>query len=233
MTDRPALTREQIVERCSFLRAIWPHSDDASRKIVGDITAIESMALASPPVAQAEPDDVVATCKSNSAVIKDYVASYEVRADEGDYTPNDRERFLIEDAINGLLADADFVRTFNAWQGAVRRKTPPPSHAQGVAAGHVRIKDIVNALESSAANTDTDPRWLAANELRKITQWETAAIRALHPQDVVCGIMDISPGFDYGNQTRHIPTVKVSFAADDWDSRDKFAKMLAAAQKGE
>lgn len=32
-----------------------------------------------------------------------YIDGYEFRGDEGDYTPNDRERFLIEDCVAGLL----------------------------------------------------------------------------------------------------------------------------------
>jgi hypothetical protein len=35
--------------------------------------------------------------------VEDYIGGYEFRGDEGDYTPNDRERFLIEDCAAGLL----------------------------------------------------------------------------------------------------------------------------------
>lgn len=38
----------------------------------------------------------------------DYVEHYEMEADEGTYHPSERERFLIEDAINGLIGDEDF-----------------------------------------------------------------------------------------------------------------------------
>lgn len=37
--------------------------------------------------------------------LDDYVESYEVRADEGDYFPTQFERFLIRDAIAGLFSD--------------------------------------------------------------------------------------------------------------------------------
>ena len=33
------------------------------------------------------------------------------------------------------------------------------------------IKVIIEALEAASANTDTDPRWLAAQELRKMSQY--------------------------------------------------------------
>lgn len=44
-----------------------------------------------------------------------YVEEYELRDAEdangntGDYTPNERERMLIQDAVNGLIADEDFL----------------------------------------------------------------------------------------------------------------------------
>lgn len=37
------------------------------------------------------------------SLVDDYIDGYEFRGDEGDYTPNDRERFLIEDCVAGLL----------------------------------------------------------------------------------------------------------------------------------
>jgi len=41
--------------------------------------------------------------------IKDYLEDYELRADEGSHTPTDGERFLIYDAISGLLSEPEFV----------------------------------------------------------------------------------------------------------------------------
>jgi hypothetical protein len=38
--------------------------------------------------------------------VADYVANYEFRGDEGDHAPSDGERALIEDAIQGFLADS-------------------------------------------------------------------------------------------------------------------------------
>jgi hypothetical protein len=36
----------------------------------------------------------------------------------------------------------------------------------------VRVTEIVAALERESANTDTDSRWLAASELRRMEGWE-------------------------------------------------------------
>ena len=47
--------------------------------------------------------------------VDEYVEGYELRDAEdangntGDYTPNERERMLIQDAVNGLIADEDFL----------------------------------------------------------------------------------------------------------------------------
>jgi hypothetical protein len=67
--------------------------------------------------------------EANEAVTDKYVKGYEWDAGEDGYhVPTESERILIEDAIAGLLADEDFVRTFNAWQDEVmsfaRSETP-------------------------------------------------------------------------------------------------------------
>lgn len=40
----------------------------------------------------------------------------------------------------------------------------------------LKIGDLVRALEGAAMNTDTDPRWLAASELRRLEQWQDRKI---------------------------------------------------------
>ena len=40
----------------------------------------------------------------------------------------------------------------------------------------IPVTEIVDALEREAANTDTDPRWLAATELRRISGWEARTL---------------------------------------------------------
>lgn len=36
----------------------------------------------------------------------------------------------------------------------------------------VPVREIIRALEREAGNTDTDCRWLAAAELRRMAKWE-------------------------------------------------------------
>lgn len=40
----------------------------------------------------------------------------------------------------------------------------------------IPVREIVAALERESANTDTDPRWLAASELRRMEGWETRTL---------------------------------------------------------
>lgn len=40
----------------------------------------------------------------------------------------------------------------------------------------IPVTEIVRALEREAANTDTDPRWRAAKELRLMTGWRTRTL---------------------------------------------------------
>ena len=43
------------------------------------------------------------------AYIRDELDAYEFRGDEGDYTPSDADRVLLEDFVQGLIADDAFV----------------------------------------------------------------------------------------------------------------------------
>ena len=63
-------------------------------------------------------------CEAVNTSVRDYLDDYEVRGDEGCYTPNERERFLLADAINGLLVDEDFIRALHAHRDAVRYWSP-------------------------------------------------------------------------------------------------------------
>lgn len=60
-----------------------------------------------------------------SAAKNEYLSDYEMVVEneegaEGYYKPTDREKMLIKDAIDGLLADEDFVVAYDAWREAVR-----------------------------------------------------------------------------------------------------------------
>lgn len=45
--------------------------------------------------------------KAEEARLREYLADYEFRGDNGDYTPNEQERTLIEDALRGWLAEEE------------------------------------------------------------------------------------------------------------------------------
>jgi hypothetical protein len=65
--------------------------------------------LASQPDCVAVPDwDAI------SEYIKEYVADYIMEGDEGCYTPNEQERFILEDGIHGILADDEFLAKLRA-----------------------------------------------------------------------------------------------------------------------
>jgi hypothetical protein len=55
-------------------------------------------------------------------IINEYVESYELRGDEGDYTPSEGELNLIKDAIIGLLADPDWDA---AWGTHIKALSQP------------------------------------------------------------------------------------------------------------
>ena len=40
----------------------------------------------------------------------------------------------------------------------------------------IPVTEIISALEREASNTDTDPRWLAAVELRRMAGWESRTL---------------------------------------------------------
>ena len=60
-------------------------------------------------------DSSHAAAQSMQAFADEYVEGYELRDAEdangntGDYIPNEREQMLIQDAVNGLIADEDFL----------------------------------------------------------------------------------------------------------------------------
>lgn len=85
-----------------FLR-VWFHGDfDSIRKEWPE--APEAVFIGADPLhpKTTEPEEKRFWPELESFV-EDYIGGYEFRGDEGDYTPNDRERFLIEDCAAGLL----------------------------------------------------------------------------------------------------------------------------------
>lgn len=83
--------------------------------------------VAAPAVQQAEP----ATQEQRSewwhnlrSIVDGYVDGYEFRGDSGDYTPNEKERVLIEDCIAGLIDELPFLKP---WENQGAQQTPQPA----------------------------------------------------------------------------------------------------------
>lgn len=85
--------------------------------------------------------------------ISAYVADYDFRGDDGDHTPTEGERILIEDAIMGLLADDDFLSAFKALHhspsSSIEATEPTPHGYKLVRA------DVLAWLHGEAPHPDT------------------------------------------------------------------------------
>lgn len=58
----------------------------------------------------------------------------------------------------------------------------------------IPVTEIVAALERESANTDTDPRWLAATLLRQIVNWESRTLMCCVDQrPLVASALTASP----------------------------------------
>ena len=82
-------------------------------------------------------------------------------------------RMALEEWRNGLHPrEADEVFTALSALDAIAAAYPQaqesrPTHLK------IRLRNIVHALQGASGNTDTDPRWLAQNELRKWAYWNS------------------------------------------------------------
>lgn len=63
--------------------------------------------------------DVVAAAHDIEERLADYLDGYQFDGDEGSHTPTPDEKLLIEDAINGLLADEAFLFALVKWRNLV------------------------------------------------------------------------------------------------------------------
>lgn len=57
-------------------------------------------------------EDVVNGVLKQQDFISDYVDGYELRGDNGDYIPTAQERYLIEDAIRGIIEETEWIKFF-------------------------------------------------------------------------------------------------------------------------
>ena len=72
-------------------------------------TIYRALVTAATPPKPAKP--VATDWKAVHDMADEYVASYEFRGDEGDYHPNEQERFLIEDCVAGLMHEVQELVT--------------------------------------------------------------------------------------------------------------------------
>ena len=79
--------------------------------------------------------------KAVQAAIDEYLDGYELRLDEGCHTPTEFERFLMVDAIAGLMEDDDFI---NALYSAVT--AAPVASAAGDALDAARYRTWRDAM---------------------------------------------------------------------------------------
>lgn len=107
----------------------WFAGIDHGRAEARDIAAAvhSAPALATPAVRNWKPVQ---------AAIDDYLEGYELRLDEGCYTPQEFERFLLVDAIAGLMEDDEFIDALYSTVTAARA-TPAAGDARAAAARDV------------------------------------------------------------------------------------------------
>ncbi|CDN87363.1 hypothetical protein BN948_01785 [Hydrogenophaga intermedia] len=83
-----------------------------------------------PPAVPEEATAALGLLNALEKRVDEYLQGYELCGDAGNYTPNDTERLLITDAVNGLLTDDEFIKLFEAWRNVANDfrelLVPPP-----------------------------------------------------------------------------------------------------------
>lgn len=108
----------------------WAHDEPPSYLSAWDYEAdhiaaeIRAVLAAAPAAPQAEPKRDWSTI---DAAIREYLDNYELIGEDDSgadacYTPTERELYLIYDAINGLLADENFVTAISTPQAEPKRE---------------------------------------------------------------------------------------------------------------
>lgn len=101
--------------------------------------------------------------------IRDYIESYEMRdQDHGDYTPNENERAVAEDAIHGLLDDDEFLsfvlefRIGEGFQGvsAIAMERMRQIEKEGWTADHDDSHQCGEMATAAACYALTHARWI-------------------------------------------------------------------------
>lgn len=127
-------------------------ADQALSSLMGAVGGNpEAPRLASAPVAP--PRDWQAV----QAAIDDYLEGYELRLDEGCHTPTEFEKFLLVDAVAGLMHDDEFI---DALYSAVTagRAAPAVGDAQTTAA-HDVLAERQRQISVKGFNAERDDRY--------------------------------------------------------------------------
>ena len=94
----------------------------------------------------------------------------------------------------------------------------------------IPVRVIVRALEREAENTDTDPRWRAARELRWLGHWDTRTLSVtgvrldLAPAGVTGSMQDVTPEAYWRTRAEE-------FEADATELRRKLDELRADAER--
>ncbi len=111
--------------------AASPTADEALSSLMGAVTATLEYSRLDPAHAA-----TVSDWQPVQTAIYDYLEGYELRLDEGCYTPQEFERFLLVDAIAGLMEDDEFIDALYSAVTAARA-APAAGDAQTEAARDV------------------------------------------------------------------------------------------------
>ncbi len=124
-------------------------ADQALSSLMGAVGGNpEASRLESAPVAP--PRD----WKTVQAAIDDYLEGYELRLDEGCHTPTEFEKFLLVDAVAGLMEDDEFI---GAMLSAITA-APSPERPQGATVSRLTPKQgaIISAFTGILAGGFSD-----------------------------------------------------------------------------
>ena len=140
-------------------------------------------------------DSGPAAGRSMQTFADEYVEGYELRDAEdangytGDYTPNEREQMLIQDAVNGLIADEDFLTI--AGRAYLERQAQRRAEGRclgcGAPAGeHWGVRPECSAQASTNDRLDTLERIAElASELCNAVDCESEDVGGVRPSLVI------------------------------------------------
>lgn len=91
------------------------------------IKAGEPLAVAVQERAEFTPEQRTQWWAELRTIIDEYVDGYEFRGDDGDYSPNERERILIEDCVAGLIDELPLLKPWESVPSHHEQPAPVPT----------------------------------------------------------------------------------------------------------